>query len=137
MKLAICIPGTHILLRSDPDATEPVNVTTASNVGSTTRTNRSFPLRYMVNGQFFHIKTAFEVRVHSQSLSAVYWDGEQTQPRPMQAKGSNVPSSGACTAAAVASTSLASTVASGGNNANDFTFRSWTTKEVDACVLTA
>uniref|UniRef100_A0A4Y0BHW5 NHR domain-containing protein n=1 Tax=Anopheles funestus TaxID=62324 RepID=A0A4Y0BHW5_ANOFN len=128
------IPGTHILLRSVPDATEPVSVTATSNAGSTTR-GRPFPLRYMVNGQFFHIKTAFEVRVRAQSLSAVDRDGEQS--RAMQTEGTGASGSAGCGTAAVATTSLASTAANSSNHATDFTFRSWTTKEVDACVLTA
>ncbi|XP_050081126.1 neuralized-like protein 4 [Anopheles maculipalpis] len=128
------IPGTHILLRSVPDASQPVNTMAASNPTGSTR-GRPFPLRYMVNGQFFHIKTAFEVRVRTQAISAVDRpEGEQTQPRTsMQTDGAtNTPGSGSSTA----TTSL-TTGANNSNNANDFTFRSWTTKEVDACVLTA
>uniref|UniRef100_A0A182NZX9 NHR domain-containing protein n=1 Tax=Anopheles epiroticus TaxID=199890 RepID=A0A182NZX9_9DIPT len=131
------IPGTHILLRSVPDVSEPSsNATASSNIGGSIR-GRHFPLRYMVNGQFFHIKTAFEVRVRSQSLSAVDHSGEQRIM--LQAEGSNVStntvggtSGGGCSTV-VSTTSLAST----GVNSNDFTFRSWTTKEADACVLTA
>uniref|UniRef100_A0A182JQY2 NHR domain-containing protein n=1 Tax=Anopheles christyi TaxID=43041 RepID=A0A182JQY2_9DIPT len=131
------IPGTHILLRSVPDVTEP----TASNAATTCIRGRPFPLRYMVNGQFFHIKTAFEVRVRSQSLSAVDHTGESSAQRIMlqQADGLNTGATGGtagggCSTAVSTTGSLAS---AGVMNSNDFTFRSWTTKEADACVLTA
>uniref|UniRef100_A0A182SMY1 Uncharacterized protein n=1 Tax=Anopheles maculatus TaxID=74869 RepID=A0A182SMY1_9DIPT len=134
------IPGTHILLRSVPDASEPVNTTAPSNSGSSTR-GRPFPLRYMVNGQFFHIKTAFEVRVRTQAISAVDRDGEQSQTQQRTAmqtdSSTNTPVGGGSSTSSVAMAPLVSNVANKGNNANDFTFRSWTTKEVDACVLTA
>uniref|UniRef100_A0A182QPD3 NHR domain-containing protein n=1 Tax=Anopheles farauti TaxID=69004 RepID=A0A182QPD3_9DIPT len=127
------IPGTHILLRSIPDTSEPAPT---SNGGSsmasksTTRTTRSFPLRYMVNGQFFHIKTAFEVRVRAQSLSAVDHPPSSTG----DGGGGGTGSAGASSSAGPSSAHGAPSAAS---KANDFTFRSWTTKEVDACVLTA
>ncbi|XP_053680569.1 neuralized-like protein 4 [Anopheles nili] len=143
------IPGTHILLRSFPDVTDLTSAGAVSNAGS----NRGRPssLRYMVNGQFFHITTAFEVRVRSQSLSTVEVNhGDQQRIIPADGSGSTGAglASNPGTAAPVpstqpATTALTSTVATGPsagascNNANDFTFRSWTTKEADACVLTA
>uniref|UniRef100_A0A182YBM6 NHR domain-containing protein n=1 Tax=Anopheles stephensi TaxID=30069 RepID=A0A182YBM6_ANOST len=134
------IPGTHILLRSVPDASEPVHTAPAASSSASTTRGRPFPLRYMVNGQFFHIKTAFEVRVRTQAISAVDRDGcdpAQQRPTAMQTDSStNTPLAGG-SSTSVASTALASSGANDSNNANDFTFRSWTTKEVDACVLTA
>ncbi|XP_058124871.1 uncharacterized protein LOC131285421 [Anopheles ziemanni] len=73
------IPGTHILLRSFPDATEPINSSAGVPLSTAASRGRPFALRYMVNGQFFHIRTAFEVRVRSQSLSAVDHPGEPQQ----------------------------------------------------------
>ncbi|XP_058066807.1 neuralized-like protein 4 [Anopheles bellator] len=113
------IPGTHILLRSFPDATEP-----SAARGTGTRH------RYMANGQCYRICTAFEVRVRSQSLSAVdHLSGDQRLMAHDSCAGTGTPtgSSGAPTAAS----------STNNNNANDITFRSWTTKEADACVLTA
>ncbi|XP_061511101.1 neuralized-like protein 4 [Anopheles gambiae] len=126
------IPGTHILLRSVPDAAEPASnaTSTSSHVAGSIR-GRTFPLRYMVNGQFFHIKTAFEVRVRAQSLSAVDHSGA--------GEGLNASTGGAGATGTGGCTSGVSTVPTAGGIATgtDFTFRSWTTKEADACVLTA
>ncbi|EAA00340.4 AGAP011965-PA, partial [Anopheles gambiae str. PEST] len=107
------IPGTHILLRSVPDAAEP-----ASNATST-------------SSHFFHIKTAFEVRVRAQSLSAVDHSGAG-EGLNASTGGAGVTGTGGCTSG-VSTVPTAGGVASG----TDFTFRSWTTKEADACVLTA
>uniref|UniRef100_A0A182N2Z3 NHR domain-containing protein n=1 Tax=Anopheles dirus TaxID=7168 RepID=A0A182N2Z3_9DIPT len=128
------IPGTHILLRSIPDASEPAATSNTSLASNNTSRTRSFPLRYMVNGQFFHIKTAFEVRVRAQSLSAVDHPPGNEQQRLMQTADGGV---GAGSSSSMVSSSATGAPASGASNANDFTFRSWTTKEVDACVLTA
>ncbi|KFB46796.1 hypothetical protein ZHAS_00014801 [Anopheles sinensis] len=124
------IPGTHILLRSFPDATEPIH--SSAGVPLSTARGRPFPLRYMVNGQFFHIRTAFEVRVRSQSLSAVDHLGEQ---RNAQVDGGGGVSSGNTTGHSITATSGSSS--SGSIAPQDNTLRSWTTKEADACVLTA
>uniref|UniRef100_A0A182JKE4 NHR domain-containing protein n=1 Tax=Anopheles atroparvus TaxID=41427 RepID=A0A182JKE4_ANOAO len=133
------IPGTHILLRSFPDASEPINATGGGvPLSASALRGRPFALRYMVNGQFFHIRTAFEVRVRSQSLSAVDHLGEQQR----MAQGDGFPASAS---SGSGTTGHGNTTASGAagsgagisTTAHDNALRSWTTKEADACVLTA
>ncbi|XP_062535217.1 neuralized-like protein 4 [Armigeres subalbatus] len=90
------VPGTHILLQSSPDSSE--------------RSQRSSFHRYMANSVCYRICATFEVRVRSQSLSAIDF-GE-------------TPAAGAGTG------EIGSTAGANG-------LRYWTTKEADACVLTA
>ncbi|XP_058119601.1 neuralized-like protein 4 [Anopheles ziemanni] len=134
------IPGTHILLRSFPDATEPINSSAGVPLSTAASRGRPFALRYMVNGQFFHIRTAFEVRVRSQSLSAVDHLGEQQQRNALVDGG--VPggaSSGNTTGHGITAAPGSSSNGAGGCSIapHDNALRSWTTKEADACVLTA
>ncbi|XP_021710661.1 neuralized-like protein 4 [Aedes aegypti] len=88
------VPGTHILLQSSPDSSE--------------RSQRSSFHRYMANSVCYRICATFEVRVRSQSLSAIDFNES---------------------AAAGGTASESSTNVNG--------LRYWTTKEADACVLTA
>ncbi|XP_029731807.1 neuralized-like protein 4 [Aedes albopictus] len=89
------VPGTHILLQSSPDSSE--------------RSQRSSFHRYMANSVCYRICATFEVRVRSQSLSAIDF--------------------GEATVTGAVSSSESSTNVNG--------LRYWTTKEADACVLTA
>ncbi|XP_038107546.1 neuralized-like protein 4 [Culex quinquefasciatus] len=91
------VPGTHILLQSQPDSSE--------------RSQRSSFHRYMASGVCYRICATFEVRVRSQALSSIEFP---------DAAGSVGGEGGSST--------------SGAGSAG---LRHWTTKEADACVLTA
>ncbi|XP_050092092.1 neuralized-like protein 4 [Anopheles aquasalis] len=140
------IPGTHILLRSFPDTSEPAQPPGSRALG---------PLvyRYMANGQCYRICTAFEVRVRTQSLSAVDHLNEPPARQAAQQQAADVVAGMGTGTGSAPPTTVPSTcqpiagglgAVSGGvplpstaSNQNDTASRSWTTKEADACVLTA
>lgn len=101
------MPGTHILLKAYPEASE--------------QSQKPFGHRYMSNNVCYRICTAFEIRVRAQSMCAI----------------DIIESDDAGTSSSTTFTDAASTSIIGATATNSISNKLWTTKEANACILTA